>query len=104
MATNDLRVVQEKAEAAVAAVEADKDASPVLLAVTEEFARKAGKAVELAGGDRRWEAVVEVEQAGDSAKAAVEADAGAGESTRTAVQDAHLAICMLKASYAQPVP
>ena len=42
------------------------------------------------------EAVVELEQAGDSAKAAAEADSGAGEATRQAVLDAHLSICMLK--------
>jgi hypothetical protein len=37
-------------------------------------------------------------QAGDSAKAAAEADTQAGERTREFVLDAHLAICMLKAT------
>ena len=40
--------------------------------------------------------VVELEQAGDSAKAAAEADTGAGEATKQAVLDAHLSICILK--------
>ena len=40
---------------------------------------------------------MELEQAGDSAKAAVEADTGVSEATTRAVQAAHLAICMLKA-------
>jgi hypothetical protein len=41
--------------------------------------------------------VVEVEQAADSAKVAVEVDLGALDSTRQAVVNAHLAICKLKA-------
>ncbi len=40
--------------------------------------------------------VGEVEQAADSAKAAAEADPGISDSTRQAVVDAHLAICILK--------
>jgi hypothetical protein len=43
-------------------------------------------------------AVIELEQAGDSAKAAAEADPSAAERTKELVLDAHLAICMLKAS------
>ena len=42
------------------------------------------------------EAVVELEQAGDSAKAAAEADPSAGDATKKAVLDAHLSICILK--------
>jgi hypothetical protein len=42
--------------------------------------------------------VIELEQAGDSANAAAEADTGAGARTREQVLDAHLAICMLKAT------
>jgi len=42
------------------------------------------------------DAVVELKQAGDSAKAAAEADRDASEATRQAVLDAHLSICMLK--------
>jgi hypothetical protein len=39
-----------------------------------------------------------LEQAGDSAKAAAEADPGVGGAGRQAVLEAHLAICMLKAT------
>ena len=38
-----------------------------------------------------------LEQAGDSAKAAAEADTGVADATRQAVLDAHLAICVAKA-------
>jgi len=100
MASIDLREIQDKGTQALKETEADPGASPVLVAVVREFCAKAAKAVDLVGGDREWEAVVELEQAGDSAKAAAEADAGASDSTTAAVQDAHLAICMLKAGYA----
>jgi hypothetical protein len=42
-------------------------------------------------------AVIELEQAGDSAKAAAEADIGVADTTRQVVLDAHLAICIAKA-------
>jgi hypothetical protein len=80
------------------AVEADSGASPVLVAVVREFLSKADKVTRLVGeGGISREGVVELEQAGDSAKVAVEADTGASEATTRAVQAAHLAICMLKA-------
>ena len=41
-------------------------------------------------------AVIELEQAGDSAKAAAEADIGVADATRQAVLDVHLAICIAK--------
>ena len=66
----------------------------MLVAVVNEFAKKAGKAA--ASRDERV-AIIELEQAGDSAKAAAEADRDASEATRQAVLDAHLSICMLKA-------
>ena len=80
-------------DGALEMVRADPGASPVLVAVTGEFASKAAKAV--AADDERA-AVIELEQAGDSAKAAAEADAGAAEATRQAVLDAHLVICVAK--------
>ena len=87
--------VREAAEA----VEADSGASPVLVAVVREFLSKADKVTRSVGeGAPFREGVVELEQAGDSAKAAVEADSGASEATTRAVQAAHLAICMLKAN------
>ena len=75
-------------------VRSDTGASPVLVAVVEEFAGKAAKAV--AADDERT-AVIELEQAGDSAKAAAEADTGVTDATRQSVLDAHLAICIAKA-------
>jgi hypothetical protein len=89
-----LQEVRLKVDTATDAVRNDQGASPVLVAVVEEFARKAEKA---AGSADERLAVVEVEQAGDSAKAAVEADPGVSPATRDAVRDAHLAICIAKA-------
>jgi hypothetical protein len=103
MAAIDLGEVRDKARAALEATEADAGASPVLTAVVREFCEKATKAVDLVDGGREWEAVIELEQAGDSAKAAAGADPGASEATKASVLDAHLAICMLKAGFAQTV-
>jgi len=83
-----------------ATVLADKGASPVLVAVVQELARKARKALEgLSNADQAAlrDSIVEVEQAADSAKVAVEADRGASDATRQAVLDAHLRMCTLKA-------
>jgi hypothetical protein len=88
-----LREVRSKIDRAVDAVRADHDASPVLVAVVDEFAAKATKA---AAADDERGAVIELEQAGDSAKVAAEADSGVGDATRQAVLDAHLAICVAK--------
>ena len=63
------------------------------MAVVNEFAKKADKAVD--SGDERI-AVIELEQAGDSAKAAAEADSGLSPAARDAVLEAHLAICVAK--------
>ena len=89
-----LQAVRAKVESARDVVEADKGASPVLVAVVNEFATKADKAV--AASDEPV-AVIELEQAGDSAKAAAEADSGASPAARKAVLEAHLAICVAKA-------
>jgi hypothetical protein len=75
------------------AVQSDKGASPVLVAVVNEFAKKADKAT--ASSDERT-AVIELEQAGDSAKAAAEADPDVSRATRDSVLEAHLAICVAK--------
>ena len=95
---DQLAEVAAKISAALRAVDGDGDASPVLVAVVREFDGKAAKATTLAGRGMKEarEAVVELEQAGDSAKAAAEADAGAGEAAKKAVLDAHLSICVLK--------
>ena len=97
MSTTQLEDVRARATQALRIIEGDSNASPVLVAVVREFANKAAKAVNLAGEGREWEAVVELEQAGDSAKAAAQADPAAADETTAAVLDAHLAICRLKA-------
>jgi len=88
-----LHETRAKIGAALDAVRADHGASPVLVAVVSEFATKAEKA---AGTEDERTAVIELEQAGDSAKVAAEADAGVSNTTRDAVLDAHLAICIAK--------
>ena len=88
-----LREVRSKVDAALDEVRADRGATPVLVAVVGEFAAKAEKAI--AADDERG-AVIELEQAGDSAKVAAEADTGVGDAARQAVLDAHLAICVAK--------
>jgi hypothetical protein len=88
-----LRDVRAKISTALEAVRADQGASPVLIAVVSEFAAKASKA---AGAEDERGAVIELEQAGDSAKVAAEADTGVSDSTRQTVLDAHLAICIAK--------
>lgn len=91
---SELEVVQAKATEALRIAEQDHGASTVLVAVVREFATKAEKSLRRPDRD----AVIELEQAGDSAKAAAEADSGATEGTKEIVLDAHLAICMLKAA------
>jgi hypothetical protein len=88
-----LRDTREKIDSALASVRADQGASPVLIAVVTEFAKKAEKATH---SDDERTAVIELEQAGDSAKAAAEADTGVADTTCQAVLDAHLAICVAK--------
>ena len=88
-----LREVRSKIDRAVEAVRSERGASPVLIAVVGEFANKAEKA---AGSDDERAAVIELEQAGDSAKVAAEADSNVSDATRQAVLDAHLAICIAK--------
>ncbi len=81
----------------VAAVEGDAGASPVLRAVVLEFQRKLEKnRATLTGADGSREAVVELEQAADSARVAAEADPGASADTKKLVDVAHMAICMFK--------
>jgi hypothetical protein len=88
-----LQAVRVKIDTARDAVRGDEGASPVLVAVVDEFAKKADKA---AGFPDQRVAVIELEQAGDSAKAAAEADSGLSPAAREAVLDAHLAICVAK--------
>jgi len=90
--------VVEKITDAARHVEADRGASPVLVAVVREFQAKLAKAEKQAtDGVPGRDSVMELEQAGDSAKAAAEADAGLSTGARESVLAAHLAICKLKA-------
>ena len=90
--------VVDKITDALRQVEADGGASPVLVAVVREFQSKLAKAEKQAiDGVPGRDSVLELEQAGDSAKAAAEADTGMSSDTRESVLAAHLAICKLKA-------
>jgi hypothetical protein len=90
--------VAEKVSDAARQVEADGGASPVLVAVVREFQAKLAKAQQHApDGMPDHDSVMELEQAGDSAKVAAEADDGLSSAARDAVLAAHLAICKVKA-------
>ena len=87
--------------AADAELAADGTASPVLMAVVAEFRRKFAKTrptLEGDGAPDQREAIVELEQAADSAKHAALADPGASEKTKLAVVSAHDSICWFKAT------
>jgi hypothetical protein len=100
LAMSDLKTrlddVKTKTADALRASETDQGASVVLVAVVREFDTKADKANGQADADAARDSVIELEQAGDSAKAAAEADSGLGQTALQAVLDAHLAICILK--------
>jgi hypothetical protein len=86
---------------AEAAVTADVHASPVLAAVVAEFRRKFVKTrpvVEGEPGAGQREAVVELEQAGDSSKWAALGDRGGTEGTKLAIVAPHDFICWFKAT------
>ena len=96
----ELSRIEELADRAIEALERDKGASPVLRAVVEEFHQKAKKArddSEEAEEEPIREHIVELEQAGDSAKVAAYADEGIQNATRELILAAHEAICSLKA-------
>jgi hypothetical protein len=88
-----LALVGRHIERAIAAIEDDAKASPVLKAVVLEFQRKFQKASGAVGR----ETVVELEQAADSAKIGALADPAAAARTKELITVAHDAICMLKA-------
>ena len=77
--------------------ETDAGASPVLVAVVREFklAKSEGHMVD--GVNPPGDAVIELARAGDSAKAAAEADKRLSPEVRESVLAADLAICNLKA-------
>jgi hypothetical protein len=90
--------VAEKITNAMRQVDRDNAASPVLVAVLREFQAKLTKSQKnTTDGVPSRDCVLELEQAGDSAKAAAEADVGLSSEARASVLAAHLAICKLKA-------
>ncbi|MEJ8810788.1 hypothetical protein WKW77_06890 [Variovorax ureilyticus] len=105
MTISTANLVSEQLEGRLTAAEAelaaDRTASPVLVAVVAEFRKKFAKTrptVEGEGGPGQREAIVELEQAADSAKRAALADPGASEKTKLAVVSAHDSICWFKAT------
>src|SRR4051794_25694403 len=99
LATTDIRTrldeVRAKTDEALRLTEGDRGASVVTVAVVREFDSKAAKADGTAD-DAARDAVIELEQAADSAKAAAAADPGISSEARESVEAAHLAICILK--------
>lgn len=99
LATTDLRARLDDCRARTATAmrdtEGDAGASAVTVAVVREYLSKAEKAVATADDGAR-DAVIELEQAADSARAAAAADPGLGGAARESVEAAHLAICILK--------
>jgi hypothetical protein len=101
-----LKLVDKHVQRAVEVADGDAAASPVLRAVVREFQHKLAKAAQTLQQSNepalQREAVVEVEQAGDSANVAAKADRGANDETRKAVDLAHTSMCLLKASARTP--
>ncbi|MDD7937099.1 hypothetical protein PHK61_01555 [Actinomycetospora lutea] len=99
LATTDIRArlddCRAKTATAMADTEGDDGASVVTVAVVREFLSKADKAGRTPDDEAR-DAVIELEQAADSAKAAAAADPRLGGAARESVEAAHLAICILK--------
>lgn len=101
--TDELHRIEELVDIAKGAANSDPGASPALRAVVEEFHSKAKKArddAEEAEEEPIREHIVELEQAGDSAKAAAGAEESLKDSTREAVYAAHEAVSSLKADTA----
>jgi len=91
--------VEQGLGAALAALDEDLAASPVLRAVVEEFQRKFDKTHSaVLGADDRLarEALIELEQAADSARYAALADPGAAARTRDLIVEAHDWVCTYK--------
>jgi hypothetical protein len=99
LATTDMKSrlddVRGRIAACRRAVDEDSGASVVTVAVVREFDSKADKAMATAD-DARRDAIIELEQAADSARVAAKADPDISTAAHEAVEDAHLAICILK--------
>ena len=91
--------VAEGLTSSLIALNSEASASPVLLAVVEEFYRKFVKTQDaILGADERSsrEALVELEQAADSARYAALADPGVATSTRDQIVETHDWVCIYK--------
>jgi len=96
--TDQMALIRRHLDRATAAVATS--GSPVARAVLGEFVRKLEKAAAAmpgANAQTSRELIVEVEQAGDSAKVAADADTTMNADARKLVEVAHNAICVLKA-------
>jgi hypothetical protein len=85
--------------ASLIALNSDAGASPVLLAVVEEFYRKFAKTQDaILGSDERLarEGLIELEQAADSARYAALADKGVAAETRDLIVETHDWVCIYK--------
>ncbi len=94
-----LTKVAEGLTGSLIALNSDAGASPVLLAVVEEFYRKLAKTHDLIlGSDERAsrEGLIELEQAADSARYAALADKGVAEATRDLIVETHDWVCIYK--------
>ena len=97
--TTRLSDIEEQIDGAAEQLESDPAISPALKAVFDELHRKTREARDTLKGadeDEIREHVIEVEQAADSAKCAVEADQKISGATRDAVIEIHDALCELK--------
>jgi hypothetical protein len=85
--------------ASLIALNSDAGASPVLLAVVEEFYRKFAKTQDaILGSDGRLarEGLIELEQAADSARYAALADNGVAKETQALIVETHDWVCIYK--------
>ena len=93
--------IDEHIDRAVAAIEADARGSAELLEAAQEFQRASKKVIGIlildgSPDQATREAIIALEQAGDSAKAVVEADSQGSEEIRQAILAAHDEVYDLK--------
>jgi hypothetical protein len=96
--------VEDRVVTAMQAVQNDPGSTPTMRAVMTEFYEKCLKTMndlDEAEEEPIREHIVELEQAGDSARVAAEAEQSLKQKTRDAVLAAHDIICALKADTAE---
>ena len=97
-----LGAIEEQIDDAASQLENDSAVSPALRAVFEELHRKTREARDSLSGaseEQIREQVIEVEQAADSAKRAVEAEENISSETRDAVLGIHDSLSELKEEF-----